>query len=163
MKDIDWDELTFSLTPTDWMYVTEVNAGEPWMPGTLTPYADFSISPAAGVLNYGQGLFEGMKAYKDENGKVWLFRPLENFKRLHFALTLYGEKMILIYFLGSLPAIKPVNYALLVSDKIRLILPILTMFAMPTSAGWKPCSKTKPTEGKLTSSGRTNLFAYGLG
>ena len=70
MKDIDWDALTFSLTPTDWMYVAEVKAGEPWMPGSLVPYADFSISPAAGVLNYGQGLFEGMKAYRTEADRI---------------------------------------------------------------------------------------------
>ena len=82
MKDIDWDALTFSLTPTDWMYVAEVNAGKPWMPGTLVPYADFSISPAAGVLNYGQGLFEGMKAYRTEAGRIVFFRPEENARRM---------------------------------------------------------------------------------
>ncbi|MEC7098089.1 MAG: branched chain amino acid aminotransferase, partial [Candidatus Thermoplasmatota archaeon] len=82
MKDIDWDALTFSLTPTDWMYVAEVKAGEPWMPGTLVPYADFSISPAAGVLNYGQGLFEGMKAYHTEADRIVFFRPEENARRM---------------------------------------------------------------------------------
>ncbi|MGB1623093.1 MAG: branched chain amino acid aminotransferase, partial [Candidatus Poseidoniaceae archaeon] len=82
MKDIDWDALTFSLTPTDWMYVAEVNAGEPWMPGALTPYAEFSISPAAGVLNYGQGLFEGMKAYRTEADRIVFFRPEENARRM---------------------------------------------------------------------------------
>lgn len=82
MKDIDWDALTFSLTPTDWMYVAEVKAGEPWMPGSLVPYADFSISPAAGVLNYGQGLFEGMKAYRTEADRIVFFRPEENARRM---------------------------------------------------------------------------------
>ena len=82
MKDIDWDALTFSLTPTDWMYVAEVKAGEPWMPGMLVPYADFSISPAAGVLNYGQGLFEGMKAYRTEANRIVFFRPEENARRM---------------------------------------------------------------------------------
>ena len=82
-KDIDWDKLTFSLTPTDTMYVAETTGDEPWMPGDLRPYGNISISPAAGVLNYGQGLFEGMKAYKDAQGSVLLFRPDENWKRLN--------------------------------------------------------------------------------
>ena len=60
-ESFDWDSLTFSLTPTDTMYITTTNADEPWMPGELRPYGNISISPAAGVLNYGQGLFEGMK------------------------------------------------------------------------------------------------------
>ena len=68
-KDIDWDKLTFSLTPTDTMYVATTTADDPWMPGDLRPYGNIEISPAAGVLNYGQGLFEGMKAYKDSDGK----------------------------------------------------------------------------------------------
>ncbi len=82
MKDIDWDALSFSLTPTDWMYVTEVAGDDAWMPGTLRPYGDFSISPAAGVLNYGQGLFEGMKAYRTAEGRLVFFRPEENARRM---------------------------------------------------------------------------------
>ena len=82
-EEIDWDSLTFSLTPTDTMYLTETAIDEPWKPGDLMPYGDMKISPAAGVLNYGQGLFEGMKAYKDNYGKVWLFRPDENFNRIN--------------------------------------------------------------------------------
>ncbi len=81
-KDIDWDSLTFSLTPTDTMYLTETKQGEAWMPGNLRPYGNMSISPAAGVLNYGQGLFEGMKAYRTTDGKVVFFRPEENARRM---------------------------------------------------------------------------------
>ena len=50
--------------------------------GSLVPYADFSISPAAGVLNYGQGLFEGMKAYRTEADRIVFFRPEENARRM---------------------------------------------------------------------------------
>ncbi len=82
MKDINWDDLSFSLTPTDWMYVTEASGVEAWMPGSLRPYGDFSISPAAGVLNYGQGLFEGMKAYRTVEGRLVFFRPEENARRM---------------------------------------------------------------------------------
>ena len=63
--EIDWDSLTFSFTATDVMYRQVIPSGSEWGDGELLPFGDISISPAAGVLNYGQGLFEGMKAYKD--------------------------------------------------------------------------------------------------
>ena len=81
-EEIDWDSLTFSLTPTDTMYITNAEMGEPWMPGELIPYGDMKISPAAGVLNYGQGLFEGMKAYRTSKDRVVFFRPEENARRM---------------------------------------------------------------------------------
>ena len=81
-KDIDWDKLTFSLTPTDTMYVATTTAEDPWMPGDLRPYGNISISPAAGVLNYGQGLFEGMKAYRTAKNRVVFFRPDETARRM---------------------------------------------------------------------------------
>jgi hypothetical protein len=46
-----------------------------WAAGSLQPYGPLSLSPAAGVLNYGQGIFEGMKAYRTVAGRIVLFRP----------------------------------------------------------------------------------------
>jgi hypothetical protein len=46
-----------------------------WTPGSLRPYGPLQLSPAAGVLNYGQGIFEGMKAYRTVTGRIVLFRP----------------------------------------------------------------------------------------
>jgi branched-chain amino acid aminotransferase len=46
-----------------------------WAPGKLQPYGPLQLSPAAGVLNYGQGIFEGMKAYRTVKGRIVLFRP----------------------------------------------------------------------------------------
>ena len=79
---VDWDSLTFSLTETDFMYIAKTAMDEPWRPGEMLPYGNIYISPAAGVLNYGQGLFEGMKAYKTAAGRVVLFRPEENARRM---------------------------------------------------------------------------------
>ena len=76
-ESFDWDSLTFSLTPTETMYLTTTTANDPWMPGELRPYGDIPMSPAAGVLNYGQGLFEGMKAYRTSKGRIVFFRPEE--------------------------------------------------------------------------------------
>ena len=79
---IDWDSMSFSFTPTDMMYRSTCKQGEQWQEGELEPYGDITISPAAGVLNYGQGLFEGMKAQRGVNGGIVLFRPERNAQRL---------------------------------------------------------------------------------
>lgn len=80
--EIDWDKLGFSFMPTDFMYVAEVELGNDWEQGQLVPYGDISISPAAGVLNYGQGIFEGMKAQRTSDGEIVLFRTPSNAARM---------------------------------------------------------------------------------
>ena len=80
-NDIDLDNLTFSFTKTRSMYVAKCELGSEWQSGSIVPFEDLQISPAAGVLNYGQGLFEGMKAYKWDNGKIVIFRPEKNAER----------------------------------------------------------------------------------
>ena len=80
--EVDWDSLTFSLTPTDTMYITTTDIDSPWDIGELVPYGDMKMSPAAGVLNYGQGLFEGMKAYRTAEDNIVFFRPEENARRM---------------------------------------------------------------------------------
>ena len=79
--DIDWDELTFSFTETDRMYIATCKEGDEWEPGVMQDFQSLSLSPAAGVINYGQGLFEGMKAQYAADGKVVLFRPEHNARR----------------------------------------------------------------------------------
>jgi branched-chain amino acid aminotransferase len=63
LQDIDWDSLDFSLHPTRSMYVANSEEGGEWKKGKLVPYGDIKISPASGVLNYGQGVFEGIKHF----------------------------------------------------------------------------------------------------
>ena len=64
------------------MYVAKCKLGDEWTPGEMMPFGDITISPAAGVLNYGQGLFEGMKAQRSVSGGIVLFRPERNAARL---------------------------------------------------------------------------------
>lgn len=79
---INWDNLGFALNPGREMFVSVCRAGGEWDGGTYRPFGDISISPAAAVLNYGQGLFEGMKCQRTKDGRLLLFRPLDNGKRL---------------------------------------------------------------------------------
>ena len=78
LQNLDWDKLTFSITPARSMFIAHCELGGEWENGKLIPYGNISLSPAAGVLNYGQGIFEGMKAYRSAKDRVILFRPEKN-------------------------------------------------------------------------------------
>ncbi|KAJ4766825.1 Branched-chain-amino-acid aminotransferase [Rhynchospora pubera] len=81
--EMDWDNLGFALTPTDYMYVMKCSRDGYFTDGMLNRYGNIELSPSAGVLNYGQGLFEGLKAYRRAMGAGFLlFRPEENAKRM---------------------------------------------------------------------------------
>ncbi|MFW9826263.1 MAG: branched-chain amino acid aminotransferase [Candidatus Thorarchaeota archaeon] len=83
-KDIDFYSLGFNFIPTKTMFVATHKNGN-WDSGELIPFGNFEISPASCVLNYGQGIFEGMKALRAKNGEITLFRPIENAKRFNFS------------------------------------------------------------------------------
>ncbi|KAL9450180.1 hypothetical protein AB3S75_012000 [Citrus x aurantiifolia] len=78
---MDWDNLGFGLTPADYMYTMKCS-NDYFEKGRLSRYGKIELSPSSGVLNYGQGLFEGMKAYRKEDGQLILFRPDQNAIRL---------------------------------------------------------------------------------
>jgi branched-chain amino acid aminotransferase len=82
MEKIDWDNLGFNIVETRSMYKARCRIGEEWKLGGLIPYGTIELSPAAGVLNYGQGCFEGTKAYRTVKDQVVLFRPEMNAKRM---------------------------------------------------------------------------------
>ena len=82
MEKIDWDNLGFNVVETRSMYKGICRKGEEWKLGGLIPYGTIELSPAAGVLNYGQGCFEGTKAYRTVKDRVVLFRPEMNAKRM---------------------------------------------------------------------------------
>jgi branched-chain amino acid aminotransferase len=80
-KDIDWGSLDFSYRPTDYSYVSMYKDGK-WDEGKLTAEHTVTMSECAGVLQYSQSCFEGLKAYTEENGKIVCFRPDLNAKRM---------------------------------------------------------------------------------
>ncbi|KAF5738073.1 branched-chain-amino-acid aminotransferase 3 chloroplastic isoform X1 [Tripterygium wilfordii] len=82
LADIDWDNLGFGFIPTDYMYMMKCAQGGNFSKGELQRFGNIELSPSAGVLNYGQGLFEGLKAYTKEDGNILLFRPEENALRM---------------------------------------------------------------------------------
>lgn len=82
ISTIDFDNLSFGTVFSDHMMVCDYKNGQ-WQQAEIKPYEPFTFDPSASVFHYGQALFEGMKAYKDENNEVFLFRPDQNIKRFN--------------------------------------------------------------------------------
>lgn len=82
INSVDFQNLTFGNIFTDHMLVCDFKDGE-WQKPVIKPYEPFMIEPSAKVFHYGQAIFEGMKAYKDANDDIWLFRPDQNFERFN--------------------------------------------------------------------------------
>jgi len=80
--NIDWDSLGFNPMETRSMFIANCPIDGKWESGSLVPYGKIELSPAAGVLNYGQGVFEGTKAYHTSKGNIVLFRIRRNAKRM---------------------------------------------------------------------------------
>ena len=80
-KNIDWSSLGFGYVQTDKRYVANYRNGA-WEEGELTTDANVVISECAGVLQYSQSCFEGMKAYTTEDGRIVTFRPDMNAQRM---------------------------------------------------------------------------------
>ncbi|MFO8146197.1 MAG: branched-chain amino acid aminotransferase [Gillisia sp.] len=82
IKSVDFENLVFGNTFTDHMMVCDYENGE-WQQPKIRPYGPIELEPSAKVFHYGQAVFEGMKAFRDDNDKIWMFRPEENFNRIN--------------------------------------------------------------------------------
>jgi len=81
IEAIDFSNLPFGKIFSDHMFVAECH-GRKWENLRITPYGPLSYTPAAAVFHYGQAIFEGMKAYRSEQGEILYFRPDENYNRM---------------------------------------------------------------------------------
>lgn len=80
-KPAKGDKLGFGHIFTDHMFMMNYDEGQGWHDARIVPFQNITLSPAAMVFHYGQTMFEGLKAYKGDNGEVYLFRPDMNAKR----------------------------------------------------------------------------------
>ncbi|MBO6112522.1 MAG: branched-chain amino acid aminotransferase [Lachnospiraceae bacterium] len=80
-KDINWSELGFGYVKTDKRYVSDFRDGK-WDEGRITDDDMITMSECAGVLQYAQTIFEGLKAYETNDGKIVTFRPDLNAERM---------------------------------------------------------------------------------
>ncbi len=82
LNETNFDNLVFGQVFSDHMMECDYKNGE-WQKPVIKPYGPLSLEPSARVFHYGQAVFEGMKAYKDSDDKIWLFRPDQNFERIN--------------------------------------------------------------------------------
>jgi len=82
IESVDFENLTFGEIFTDHMFICDYKDGN-WQKPEIKPYEPFLLDPSAKVFHYGQAIFEGMKAYKDANDEIRLFRPEQNFERFN--------------------------------------------------------------------------------
>jgi branched-chain amino acid aminotransferase len=79
----DDSDLSFGTIFTDHMFNMDFEPDRGWHNPRIEPYSPFEMDPATMILHYGQGIFEGLKAYRNKSGGIQLFRPKENFKRIN--------------------------------------------------------------------------------
>lgn len=84
INQIDWNNLPFGKYFTDHMLEADYVDGA-WTNIQIRPYSSLSLSPATAVFHYGQAIFEGIKAYRNADGKISIFRPEENWKRFNLS------------------------------------------------------------------------------
>ncbi len=111
ISSFDPDNFTFGENFADHMVICEYENGK-WGEPKIMPYGPLQFSPAMMGINYGQACFEGMKAYKDKDGEVFLFRPDKNFTRINksasrLAMPEITEEM----FIGGLKALVDLDRA----------------------------------------------------
>ena len=82
LSEVDFSKLNFGQIFSDHMFICDYKNGQ-WQDARIVPYGPFSVEPSLSVFHYGQTIFEGMKAYKDDRGEVFLFRPTENYARMN--------------------------------------------------------------------------------
>lgn len=85
VKPQDESKLGFGQIFTDHMFLMNYDEGQGWHDARIVPYGPIELEPSAMCLHYGQEVFEGLKAYRTDTGKIQLFRPDENFKRLNLS------------------------------------------------------------------------------
>lgn len=133
-------ELSFGKYFTDHMFLMDYEAGSGWRDPRIVPYEPLSIDPAASVLQYSQGLFEGLKAIRGQDGKIRLFRPDRHVKRLTQGVV----RM-------CMPEVPPDTMLKAVVELVRLdkdwvpSAPNTALYLRPTLIGTEPFLGVRPS------------------
>ena len=77
------ETLAFGKVFTDHMFLLDYHEGKGWHDPRIVPYGSFTLDPATCVLHYGQAIFDGMKAFRGQDGRVPLFRLPDHARRLN--------------------------------------------------------------------------------
>lgn len=88
------DKLGFGEIFTDHMFLMDYDNGQGWHDARIVPFGPLQLSPAANALHYATEVFEGLKAYRREDGGVQLFRPMDNMRRMRDSAERMGLPVV---------------------------------------------------------------------
>nr|KAG5702957.1 hypothetical protein BaRGS_034730 [Batillaria attramentaria] len=159
----DNDKLVFGHHFSDHMLTVDWVAGRGWTRPYIHPVQDLRLHPGAKVLHYAVELFEGMKAYRCADGKVRIFRPLENMKRMRSS----AERSSLPDFDGG-ELVKCIKKLISIDSEWVPQSNKCSLYIRPTFIGTEPTlgvttssqAKLYVLTGPLTEVGTMNLFVY---
>ena len=84
IKEVDFENIPFGKVYSDHMFLADFKEGQ-WGNLRVIPYGHMPISPASPAIHYGQSIFEGLKAYRNDKGEALVFRPADNWKRMNIS------------------------------------------------------------------------------
>lgn len=93
LSEVDFNHLAFGKMYADHMLVADFD-GKEWTNAEILPFQNLSVSPSNAAWHYGQAIFEGIKAYKDPQGKPMIFRPYDNYKRFNTSAERMGMPLV---------------------------------------------------------------------
>ncbi|MFN3528413.1 MAG: branched-chain amino acid aminotransferase [Bacteroidia bacterium] len=135
---VDWENIPFGKVFSDHMFIADYRDGK-WCDPRIVPYEPIAMSPAISALHYGQSIFEGMKAYRDPEGKPLLFRPEANHKRMNkSAERLCMPAISKEFFLGGLLALLKIDEAWIPNKEGYSLYIRPFMFAIDEYVGIRP-------------------------
>ena len=138
INQLDPNNIVFGSLYSDHMLVADYIDGE-WQTPKIVPFGEMSFNPGLASLHYGQSIFEGMKAFKNDAGEALLFRPLENFKRFNIS----AERMCMVpvpeeIFIGGLEELMRIDNAWIPTGEDNSLYLRPFMFATDTYLGVRP-------------------------
>lgn len=143
LSQVDFNNLKFGQIMSDHMLVAEYDNGR-WEDVSIVPYGDLTISPSMSALHYGQAIFEGIKAYKFEDGTVSIFRPDKNWERFNrSAARLQMPEVPEEIFLGGLKKLLDIDHDWVPSKEGTSLYIRPFMFATEAALGVHPSASYK--------------------
>ena len=141
ISKVDFSDLGFCKYYTDHMFVCEYENNE-WKNFRIIPFQDLNLSPACTTLHYGQTIFEGLKAYKNEKDEILIFRPDKNAKRFNSS----AERMCMPslpekYFINSIEELLKIEKDWVPKGEENSLYIRPLMFAIDPYIGIKPADK----------------------
>lgn len=141
ISKVDFSDLGFCKYYTDHMFVCEYENND-WKNFRIIPFQDLNLSPACTTLHYGQTIFEGLKAYKNEKDEILIFRPDKNAKRFNSS----AERMCMPslpekYFINSIEELLKIEKDWVPKGEENSLYIRPLMFAIDPYIGIKPADK----------------------